>query len=243
MNEHTKSLFNANELLKQAAPGRTVLKPQKHTVIYSQGDHANSAFYIQSGRIKFTVASEQGKEAVVAILGGGDIFGEGCLNGHAQRSTTAIALTQCVITQITKSEFVHAVYQVPSITRFFIGHLLNRKRHAESNLADRLLHSCEKRLARTLLHLANSSGEYELESIPPSIHQETLAAMVGTTRSRINLFMNKFRKMNLINYGGKIRHIKVNRDLLRSFVEENLLILICAINAGMPIVANVSSLP
>ena len=160
--------------------------------------------YIQSGRVKKTVVSEQGKEAVVAVLGAGDFFGEGCLAGEALRLSTVSALTKCVIARISKAEITRVIHEEPAFAELFISHLLARNSRVEEDLVDQLFNSSEKRLARTLLLLANFGKEGRPEPIIAKVSQETLAEMIGTTRSRVSFFMNKFRKLGLIDYNGSI---------------------------------------
>jgi len=174
-------------------------------------------FFVQHGKVKITVTSEQGKEAVVAVLGAGQFFGEGCLSGHVVRLSTATALTQCSITRIPKAEIIGVIHKEPAFAELFISHLLARNSRVEEDLVDQLFNSSEKRLARTLLLLANFGKEGEPEPILAKISQETLADMVGTTRSRVSAFMNKFRKLGLINYNG---HIEVHRSLLNVVLHE-----------------------
>ena len=191
---------------------------QKNQVVYEQGDLADSVFYIHAGKAKITVASEQGKEAVVAFLGAGNFFGEGCLNGQALRLATAAALTECEMTQIPKAEIISMIHTEPAFAELFISHLLACNSRVEEDLVDQLFNSSEKRLARTLLLLANF-GKEKSEPVPilAAISQETLAEIIGTTRSRVNFFMNKFRRLGLIEYNG---HIEVHRSLLNMVLHE-----------------------
>ena len=172
--------------------------------MFRQGDPADSVFYIQSGKVKKTVVSEQGKEAVVALLGAGDFFGEGCLAGEALRLSTVSALTKCVIARISKADITRVIHEEPAFAELFISHLLARNSRVEEDLVDQLFNSSEKRLARTLLLLANFGKEGRPEPIIAKISQETLAEMIGTTRSRVSFFMNKFRKLGFIDYNGKL---------------------------------------
>ena len=163
------------------------------------------------------MTSEEGKEAVVAILGSDDFFGERCADGETLRLSTATALTECTITEITKAEFARIVHIEPAFAEFFISHLLTRSAHIQADLVDQLFNSSEKRLARALLLLANFGKEGEPEPVLAKISQETLADMVGTTRSRVNFFMNKFRRLGLISYNGRI---EVHRSLLNMVLHE-----------------------
>ena len=190
---------------------------QKDQIVYAQGDPADSVFYIQSGKAKKIVVSEQGKEAVVALLGTGDFFGEGCLRGETLRLATVSAMTECVIMRIPKANIVRVIHEEPAFAELFISHLLDRNSRVEEDLVDQLFNSSEKRLARTLLLLANFGKEGEPEPILAKISQETLAEMIGTTRSRVSAFMNKFRQLGLIDYNG---HIEVHRSLLNVVLHE-----------------------
>ena len=170
-----------------------------------------SVFYIQSGKVKKTVVSEQGKEAVVALLGTGDFFGEGCLTGQPRRLSTVSAVTESVIVRIAKADITRVIHEEPAFAELFIAHLLARNSRVEEDLVDQLFNSSEKRLARMLLLLANFGKEGRPEPIIAKISQETLAEMIGTTRSRVSHFMNKFRELGLIDYNG---HIEVHSSLL-----------------------------
>ena len=197
--------------------GRTISEYQKRQVVYRQGDSADSVFFIQSGKVKKTVVSEQGKEAVVAVLGTGDFFGEGCLAGQVLRLATVAALTECVIARISKADITRVIHEEPTFAELFISHLLARNSRVEADLVDQLFNSSEKRLARTLLLLANFGKEGQPEQVLAKISQETLAEMIGTTRSRVSRFMNKFRQLGLIDYNG---HIEVHRSLLNVVLHE-----------------------
>jgi CRP-like cAMP-binding protein len=179
--------------------------------VYRQGDPADSVFYIRNGKVKATVVSEQGKEAVVALLGADDFFGEGCLAGQPLRLSTASAMTQCVIVRIAKADITRVIHEEPAFAELFISHLLARNSRVEEDLVDQLFNSSEKRLARTLLLLANFGKEGRPEPVIAKISQETLAEIIGTTRSRVSFFMNKFRELGLIDYNG---HIEVHSSLL-----------------------------
>ena len=218
MNQTTKeSPFDPKDFLSKANGGRTVSNCATNQPIYRQGDPAVSIFYILTGKVKLTVTSEEGKEAVVAILGSDDFFGERCADGETVRLSTATALTECTITEIAKAEFTRIVHNEPAFAEFFISHLLTRSAHIQADLVDQLFNSSEKRLARALLLLANFGKEGEPEPVLAKISQETLADMVGTTRSRVNFFMNKFRRLGLINYNGRI---EVHRSLLNMVLHE-----------------------
>ena len=212
-----KPLFDPKVFLSKINGGRTVSEYRKNQRVYRQGDPADSVFYIQTGKVKVTVISPQGKEAVVAILGPGDFFGEGCLAGQSLRLATVTALEQSSITQMSKANTVSVIHTEPAFAELFIAHLLARNGRVEEDLVDQLFNSSEKRLARTLLLLANFGKEGEPEPILAKISQETLAEMIGTTRSRVSHFMNKFRQLGLITYNG---HIEVHRSLLNLVLHE-----------------------
>ncbi|HEY5503979.1 MAG TPA: Crp/Fnr family transcriptional regulator [Sedimentisphaerales bacterium] len=221
MKRQKKPPFDPKAFLSKVNGGRTISSYRKNKIVYAQGDPADSIFYIQSGKLKKTVVSEQGKEAVVALFGAGDFFGEGCLAGQAKRLATVSALTECVIVRISKADTARVIHKEPAFAELFISHLVARNSRVEADLVDQLFNSSEKRLARTLLLLANFGKEGEPEPILAKISQETLADMVGTTRSRVSAFMNKFRKLGLINYNG---HIEVHRSLLNVVLHEKPLI-------------------
>jgi CRP/FNR family cyclic AMP-dependent transcriptional regulator len=211
MTRKAKLAFDPKVFLSKVNGGRAIVDYLKDKIVYRQGDPADSVFYIQSGKVKKTVVSEQGKEAVVALLGAGDFFGEGSLAGEPLRLATVSALTKCVIVRISKSDITRVIHQEPAFAELFISHLLARNSRVEEDLVDQLFNSSEKRLARTLLLLANFGKEGRPEPIIAKISQETLAEIIGTTRSRVSHFMNKFRKLGLINYNG---HIEVHSSLL-----------------------------
>ena len=184
---------------------------EKNQIVFAQGDPADSVFYIHDGKVKITVLSEQGKEAVVAILGPDEFCGEGCLTGQPLRVATATALTECKIMKLDKGEIVRVLHDEPAFSEMFIAHLLARTIRVEEDLVDQLFNSSEKRLARALLLLANFGKEGRPEPIIAKVSQETLAEMIGTTRSRVSQFMNKFRQLGFIDYNGTI---KVHSSLL-----------------------------
>jgi CRP/FNR family cyclic AMP-dependent transcriptional regulator len=203
--------------LAKVGAGKTILEFQKNQHIFQQGEAADTVFYIQKGRVKLTVLSEQGKEAVVAILESGQFFGEGCMNGHRLRISTTTAMEHCVITAIAKSAVVAAIHDQPKFSELFMAHLLTRNSRIEEDLIDQLFNSSEQQLARLLLLLANFGREGCPQPISPNISQATLAEMIGTTRSRVSHFMNKFRKLGLISYNG---HIEVHSSLLGAVLHE-----------------------
>jgi CRP/FNR family cyclic AMP-dependent transcriptional regulator len=212
-----KRAFDPKAFLSSVNGGRTVAAYRKNQTVYRQGDPADSVFYIQTGKVKLTVISDQGKEAVIAFLGEGDFFGEGCLDGQVLRLATVAALTPCSIMRIPKAEMVSVIHEQPAFAELFIAHLLQRNSRAEEALVDQLFNSSEKRLARTLLILANFGKEGPSEPVLAKISQETLAEMIGTTRARVSAFMNKFRRLGLIDYNGQI---EVRRSLLNVILRE-----------------------
>ena len=218
MNGNKKLPFDPKVFLSKVDGGRTISAYRKDRFVYAQGDPADSVFYIQNGKAKKIVVSEQGKEAVVALFGAGDFFGEGCLRGETRRLAAVSALTECVIMRIPKENIIRVIHEEPSFAEMFISHLLHRNGRVEEDLVDQLFNSSEKRLARTLLLLANFGKEGEPEPILAKISQETLAEMIGTTRSRVSGFMNKFRQLGLIDYNGRI---EVHRSLLNVILHEN----------------------
>lgn len=209
--------FDPKAFLMKVNGERTIVELRKNQIVYRQGDPADAVFYVQKGKAKVTVVSEQGKEAVVALLGAGDFFGEGCLVGQPLRLATVATLSECAITRMPKTEIVNIIHTEPAFAELFISHLLTRNSRVEADLVDQLFNSSEKRLARTLLLLANFGKAGAPEPVLPKISQETLAEMVGTTRSRVSFFMNKFRKLGLIDYNGQI---VVHRSLLNLILHE-----------------------
>jgi CRP/FNR family cyclic AMP-dependent transcriptional regulator len=199
-----KAKFDPKVFLAKVGDGKTIAKYHKGQVVFSQGNAADSVFYIQTGKIKLTVISEKGKEAVVGILETDHFFGEGSLNGHPLRVTTATAIDQSLITRIPKAAMIATLRDEPEFSELFMADLLNRNRRIEEDLIDQLFNSSEKRLARVLLLLANFGTESTTEPIVGNFSQETLAEMIGTTRSRVSFFMNKFRKLGYIKYNGKL---------------------------------------
>jgi CRP/FNR family cyclic AMP-dependent transcriptional regulator len=204
MKRKRKLRFDPREFLSKVNGGRTISEYQKDNIIFSQGDLADAVFYIQKGKIKLTVISERGKEAVVGVLEPSHFFGEGCLNGHPLRVTTATAIDQCLITRIPKAAMIATMHDEPEFSELFMADLLNRNSRIEEDLIDQLFNSSEKRLARILLLLANFGKEGTPQPIIGTFSQETLAEMIGTTRSRVNFFMNKFRRLGYIEYNGKL---------------------------------------
>jgi CRP/FNR family cyclic AMP-dependent transcriptional regulator len=196
--------FDTKSFLARVGNGRSIGKYRKGQVVFAQGDPGDAVFYIQKGKAKLTVVSEQGKEAVIAILGTGEFVGEGCLAGQVQRIATVTAMADSVIARLEKSAIIQVIHQEPAFSELFIAHLLGRSIRVEADLVDQLFNSSEKRLARLLLLLANFGKEGMPEPMIAKISQETLAEMIGTTRSRVSFFMNKFRKLGFIEYNGGI---------------------------------------
>jgi CRP/FNR family cyclic AMP-dependent transcriptional regulator len=209
--------FDPKVFLAKVGAGKQILEFKKNQHVFEQGDVADTVFYIQKGRVKLTVLSEQGKEAVVAILEPGQFFGEGCMNGHPLRMATTTAMEDCLITAIAKAAMIAAIHDEPKFSELFMAYLLTRNSRIEEDLIDQLFNSSERRLARLLLLLANFGKEGSPQPISPNISQETLAEMIGTTRSRVSLFMNKFRKLGFISYNG---HIEVHSSMLSAVLQE-----------------------
>ena len=200
-----RALFDPKSFLAKVGEGRSIDTYHKDQIVFSQGDPADAVFYIQKGKVKVTVVSEQGKEAVVAIPGTNEFFGEGCLAGQAKRIATVTTMTESVIVRLEKAAILRVIHQEPAFAELFIAHLLDRTIRVEADLVDQLFNSSEKRLARLLLLLANFGKEDKPEPMIAKISQETLAEMIGTTRSRVSFFMNKFRKLGFIHYNGGIQ--------------------------------------
>jgi CRP/FNR family cyclic AMP-dependent transcriptional regulator len=209
--------FDAKVFIAKVGAGKTILEFHKNQHVFEQGDIADTVFYIQKGEVKLTVMSEQGKEAVVAILGPGQFFGEGCMNGHKLRISTTTAMEDSVITSVTKEAMLATLHDEPKFSEMFMAYLLTRNSRIEEDLIDQLFNSSERRLARMLLLLANFGKTGSPQPISPNISQETLAEMIGTTRSRVSHFMNKFRKLGLIDYNG---HIEIHNSLLSAVLHE-----------------------
>ena len=213
MKTNTKPLFDPKRFLAKIGEGRSLADYQKNQKVFSQGDAADAVFFLQKGRVKLSVVSRQGKEAVIAILGGDNpFFGEACLAGQSIRMATATAISECSIMRIKKTAMVRVLHDEPAFSELFLHHLLFRNIRIEEDLVDQLFNSSEKRLARVLLLLANFGKEGTPELVIPQMSQETLAEIIGTTRSRVSFFMNRFRKLGFIHYdnGG----LQVHRSLL-----------------------------
>ncbi len=206
-------------LFTDANGGTTAVKFRKDQVLFAQGDPADSLFYIQEGKIKVTVLSEQGKEAVIAMLEAGDFCGEGCLGGQMVRMASVVAMTDCVAARIEKAAVIRRLHNDQEFSELFTTHLLARNIRVEADLVDQLFNSSEKRLARLLLILANFGKEGRPEAIISPISQETLAEMIGTTRPRVSFFMNKFRQLGFIDYNGSGR-LEIHSSLLNMVLHE-----------------------
>ena len=205
MKTSIKPPFDPKAYLARMGKGKTMTDHRRNCRVFSQGDLADSIFYIHKGKVKLTVVSQQGKEAVVALLGAGDFFGEGCLAGQLVRMCTALTITECSIMKLDVAAVVSVLHEEPAFSELFIRYLLSRNIRTQEDLVDQLFNSSEKRLARVLLLLANFGKEGKPETVIPKISQETLAEIVGTTRSRVSYFMNKFRKMGFIHYNGGLQ--------------------------------------
>jgi len=217
MKEPKHSLSGFETYFVTPGEGKTILRLKKNAVIYSQGDPAESIFYIQKGRVKLHVVSEHGKEAVVAIMEAGQFLGEGCLNGYTARVATAVSLGDSAIVSISKHAMLEALKNEPSFAQLFVTYLITRTSRVEEDLIDQLFNSSERRLARLLLLLAHFGKDGVPQPIDVEISQETLAEMIGTTRSRVSFFMNKFRKLGFISYNGKIH---VHNSLLNAVLHD-----------------------
>jgi len=209
--------FDTATFLAQPANGRSIDRYRKNQVVFSQGDPADAVFYVQKGKLKVTVVSDRGKEAVSAILNPDEFFGEACLTGQVLRLETVSAMTDVVVVRIEKPTMVRLFQEQPAFSQMFVTHILNRTIRVEADLIDQLFNSSERRLARLLLLLANYGNEGKPEPILAQISQETLAEMIGTTRSRVSFFMNRFRKLGFISYNG---HIEVHKSLLNLVLHE-----------------------
>jgi len=212
-----KIAFDPKEFLATVSRGRTVSDYGKGDVVFLQSGPADAVFYVQKGKIKIVVASRQGKEAVVALLGPGEFFGEGCLIGQPLRLSTARAMVASEVTRVSKAEMIRVLHAEPAFGELFTAHLLTRNSRVEEDLVDQLFNSSEKRLARTLLLLANFGKDGGPQPITTPISQETLAEIIGTTRSRVSQFMNKFRKLGFIDYNG---HLEIHSSLLSVILRE-----------------------
>jgi CRP-like cAMP-binding protein len=218
MAEDRKLPFDLKRLSGSVSGVTADIKFRKDQPLFAQGDPADSVFFVQEGRVKVAVLSEQGKEAVIAILEEGDFCGEGCLGGQMVRMSSVVAMTDCVAARLEKAAVIRMMHEDPQFSEQFTAHLLARNIRVEADLVDLLFNSSEKRLARLLLILANFGKEGRPEPIIPTISQETLAEMIGTTRSRVSFFMNKFRQLGFIDYNG---HIEVHSSLLNVVLHDD----------------------
>lgn len=210
--------FNPQSFLAQAGMGKTVHHFSPKQAIFSQGDRADTVFYIQEGKVRVSVVSKQGKTATIALLGPGDFLGEGCIaSDQPLRLTTATAITRCSVLRIEKKEMLRTLHQEHGFSDLFVAYLVERHNRTQEDLVDQLFNSSEKRLARALLILGRFGKEGRSETLIPNISQETLAEMVGTTRSRVNFFMNRFRKLGFIDYNGGLQ---VHSSLLNIVLHE-----------------------
>ena len=216
-NHPSKTSFNPKAFFSQADAGKKIEKYSKNQQIFVQGEIADTVFYVQKGRVKVTVLSEHGKVATVGIMAQGQFFGEGCLNGAKLRTATTHAMEECLLTSLTKATMIAALSAEPKFSAFFMAYLLSRNSRIEDDLVDQLFNSSERRLARLLLLLADFGKEGGAQPVPVILSQETLAEMIGTTRSRVSFFMNKFRKKGFISYNGKI---EVHSSLLDAVLRE-----------------------
>jgi CRP-like cAMP-binding protein len=211
-------IFDPKAFLSQGGLGRTILQYPKNRVIFAQGEPCDSVFFVQTGRAKLTVLSTQGKEATIALLGMGDFLGEGCIaSDQPLRVASATAITDCCLLRIEKEAMLNVLHREHAFSDLFVAYLVGRHNRTQEDLVDQLFNSAEKRLARTLLLLARFGKEGRSESVIPKISQETLAEMVGTTRARINFFMNRFRQLGLIDYNGGL---EVHSSLLDVVLHE-----------------------
>jgi CRP/FNR family transcriptional regulator, cyclic AMP receptor protein len=217
MGKSTKTGFNPQAFLAKVGTGKKILEYRRDQDIFAQGDTADTVFFIQKGKVKIVVISDQGKEAVVGIMEPDQFFGEGCLNGQSLRIATATAMEECLITSIKKPAMMAALRSEPKFSDMFMRYLLTRNSRVEEDLIDQLFNSSEKRLARLLLLLANFGKEGSPQPIDANFDQRTLAEMIGTTRSRVSSFLNKFRKLGFISYNGKV---EVHRSLLNAVLHE-----------------------
>jgi CRP-like cAMP-binding protein len=207
--------FDSDTFLATIGDGRTLLSIQKKQTIFAQGDGADAIFYVQKGKVRLTVVSQAGKEATIAIVSAGNFFGEGSLAGQLLRMGSAGAMTDCEILRVDKKTMMDALHREPSFSEMFVAYLLARNIRYEEDLVDQLFNSSEKRLARVLLLLARFGKEGIPETVVPKISQETLAEMVGTTRSRVSFFMNRFRRLGFIDYAGGVEGgLQVHSSLL-----------------------------
>jgi CRP/FNR family cyclic AMP-dependent transcriptional regulator len=216
--KNSDTVFDPEAFLARAGLGKVALKLKKNETAYAQGDTADAIFYVQTGQLRVTVTSTNGKEATLALVGAGEFLGEDCMVlAHPLRLATATAMTECALLRISKAEMVRVLHQEHALADVFVSFLLTRNARVQADLVDQLFNSSEKRLARILLLLAQFGKESKPETVVPKISQEMLAEMIGTTRSRVSFFMNRFRKLGFIEYNGEIR---VHNSLLNIFLKE-----------------------
>jgi CRP/FNR family transcriptional regulator, cyclic AMP receptor protein len=212
------TVFDPKTFLARAGLGRKILNLKKNETAFAQGDPADAIFFVQTGRLKVTVTSANGKEATITLVGAGEFLGENCMvSAHPLRLATATAMTECALLRISKAEMVRVLHEEHELSDMFVSFLLTRNARIQADLVDQLFNSSEKRLARILLLLAQFGKESKPETVVPKISQETLAEMIGTTRSRVSFFMNRFRKLGFVEYNGEIR---VHNSLLNIFLQE-----------------------
>jgi CRP-like cAMP-binding protein len=212
------AIFDAKAFLAKAGLGRKIVNLKKNQTAFAQGDPADAIFYVQKGRLRVTVTSANGKEATITLVGAGEFLGENCMvSAHPLQLATATAMTECALLKIGKAEMVSALHQQPELSEIFVSFLLTRNARIQADLVDQLFNSSEKRLARILLLLAQFGKDSKPETVIPKISQEILAEMIGTTRSRVSFFMNRFKKLGFVEYNGEIR---VHNTLLNIFLEE-----------------------
>ena len=212
------TVFDPEAFLAKAGLGRTVLRLKKNEAAFAQGGPADAIFFVQKGQMRVTVTSANGKEATIGLVGAGEFLGEDCMvSGHPLRLATATAMTECVLLKISKAEMIRVLHQEQGLSDRFVSFLLTRNARIQADLVDQLFNSSEKRLARILLLLAQFGKESKPETVVPKVSQEVLAEMIGTTRSRVSFFMNRFRKLGFIEYNGEIR---VHNSLLNIFLQE-----------------------
>jgi CRP/FNR family transcriptional regulator, cyclic AMP receptor protein len=221
MNQHEQHAGDPQSILARLEGGKSELEYRRDQIVYSQGEPADCVFYIRAGTVKATIVTEAGKQAVVAILRGGHFCGEDCLSGHKLRLATVTALTECVLARLPEVGVSRALHHDPEFSALFVTYLIGRNIRLQEHLVDQLLNPTEKRLARLLLTLADDGGEERPQPIVPKISQEKLAEMIGTSRTHVNFFMNKFRQLGFVAYDGDPQGgIKVNRSLLSALLRD-----------------------
>jgi CRP-like cAMP-binding protein len=223
MTEAANAPFNTHSFLATGAEGRSVVRRRAKALFFSQGEPADSVYYLQSGRAKITVVSKKGKEATVTLLGTGDFFGEESISADAtMRSSTASAITLCVATKIERLDMLRVLHEEHTFSDFFMQFILTRGIRTQADLIDQLFNSSERRLARVLLIMAEYGKSGEPEALIPPVTQEALAEMIGSTRSRVSFFMNRFRTLGYIEYSGYVTHIRVHTSLLNVVLRDEL---------------------